>query len=102
MPVDLTHEEFSRHLKTKFGIRLSDEQVIEAELAELSELLLSARQERFAIVFRASNEVLIDQGLHRFEHNEMGAFNLFIVPIGRDEGGTYYESVFNRLVKKVD
>ena len=102
MPVDLTHEEFSRHLNTKFGIRLSDEQVIEAELAELSELLLSARQERFAIVFRASNEVLIDQGLHRFEHNEMGTFNLFIVPIGRDERGTYYESVFNRLVKKVD
>jgi len=30
----------------------------------------------------------------------MGNFELFIVPIGREEGGTDYEAVFNRLVKK--
>lgn len=101
MAAALTHEEFSRHLNTKFGIRLSDEQVIEAELTEVSEHMISPRQERFAIVFRTANEVLISQGLHRFEHDKMEAFDLFIVPIDRDERGTYYEAVFNRLIKKV-
>ncbi|MDX6527902.1 MAG: hypothetical protein QOH41_192 [Blastocatellia bacterium] len=100
MAADLTHEEFSSHLNTKFGIRLSEAQAIEAELTEVSEHMISPRQERFSIVFRTSNEALLGQGMHRFEHEQMGSFNLFIVPIQRDETGTYYESVFNRLVKK--
>lgn len=97
---DLTHEEFSKHLKTKFGIRISEERAIDAELAEVSEHLISPRQERFSLVFRTSNEVMLAQGLHRFEHSEMGSLDLFIVPIERDESGTLYEAVFNRLVKK--
>ena len=100
MAADLTHEEFSRHLNTKFGIRISETQAIEAELTEVSEHLISPRQERFSIVFRTSNEVLIGQGLHRFEHDKMEPFDLFIVPIERDEEGTYYEAVFNRMIKK--
>lgn len=100
MAADLTHEEFSRHLNTKFGIRISETQAIEAELSEISEHMISPRQKRFWIVFRTSNEFLIGQGLHRFEHDQMGAFDLFIVPIERDEEGTYYEAVFNRIIKK--
>ncbi|MDX6402650.1 MAG: hypothetical protein QOH70_105 [Blastocatellia bacterium] len=100
MAADLTHEEFSRHLNTKFGIRLSEAQAFEAELTEVSEHMISPRQERFSIVFRTANEALINQGVHRFEHETMGPFDLFIVPIQRDETGTYYEAVFNRLIKK--
>lgn len=101
MAADLTHEEFSRHLNTKFAIRVSETQAIEAELTTVSEHLISPRQERFSIVFRTSNEVLMAQGLHRIEHDQMGPFDLFIVPIDRDERGTYYEAVFNRMIKKV-
>jgi hypothetical protein len=100
MAAALTHEEFSRHLNTKFAIRISETQAIEAELTNVSEHMISPRQERFSIVFRTSNEVLIAQGLHRFEHDKMGAFDLFIVPIERDDEGTYYEAVFNRIIKK--
>jgi len=28
----------------------------------------------------------------------MGEFELFLVPVGRDDGGTFYEAVFNRLI----
>lgn len=97
---DLTHEEFSKHLNTKFAIRLGEEQSVEAELVEVSEYLVSPRQERFSVVFSSSNELLLHQGLHRFEHDGMGQFDLFIVPIERNESGTLYEAVFNRLVKK--
>jgi hypothetical protein len=51
-------------------------------------------------VFRTSNEAFFGQGLHRFEHDKMEPFDLFIVPIERDEEGTYYEAVFNRMIKK--
>jgi hypothetical protein len=100
MAADLTHEEFSKHLNTRFGIRVSEAQAIEVELTEVSELLISPRQERFSLIFRSANDILVAQGLHGFEHDQMGAFDLFIVPIDRDERGTYYEAVFNRLAKK--
>jgi len=100
MAAVLEHEEFLKHLNTKFRIRLSETETVEAELTEVSEHLLSPRQERFAIVFRTSNEIFLGQGQRPFEHDQMGEFPLFLVPIGRDEKGTHYEAVFNRLVKK--
>ena len=100
MSADLTHEEFSKHLNSTFGIRISEEQVIEVKLTEVSELLLSPRQERFTLIFRSPNDIIVTQGMHRFEHDQMGAFELFIVPVERDENGTYHEAVFNRLIKK--
>jgi hypothetical protein len=33
------------------------------------------------------------------EHDSIGDFELFLVPIARDDSGTYYEAVFNRLVE---
>lgn len=94
------HEEFVKHLNTKFRLRLNEHESVEAELTEVSEHLLSPRQERFAVVFRTSNETFLGQGLRPIEHDQMGEFVLFLVPIGRDDEGTSYEAVFNRLVKK--
>lgn len=98
---DFQHAEFLKHLKTKFRIRVSETEAIEAELTSVSEHLLSPRQERFSLVFRTPNEMFLEQGMRPFEHDEMGAFDLFIVPIERDDESTYYEAVFNRLIKKV-
>ena len=100
MATDLQHEEFLKHLNTKFRIRLSETETVEAELTEISERMMSPRQERFSLVFRTANEVLLEQGQRTFDHDEMGNFSLFIVPIGRNDEGTYYEAVFNRLIKK--
>src|SRR5215510_4343472 len=100
MSARLEREEFAKHLHTKFHIRVSETESVEAELSDVSEHLVSPRQERFAVVFRTSNEVFLDQGQRQFAHDKMGEFILFLVPIGRDELGTYYEACFNRLVKK--
>lgn len=100
MSAALTYEEFSKHLNTKFRIYITETETIDAELAEVSEHLVSPRQERFSIYFRTANETFLGQGLRRLEHDQMEAFDLFLVPMGRDEAGTTYESVFNRLVKK--
>jgi hypothetical protein len=100
MSADLTHEEFSKHLHTKFRVRLSDTETIEAELTRVSEHMVSPQQERFSIFFRAPNEPFLGQGLRSLEHEQMGPFDLFLVPLGRDEQGTDYEAVFNRMLKK--
>jgi hypothetical protein len=100
MAAVLEQEEFARYLNTKFRIHLNEAETIEAELTNVSPLLVSDRQKRFSITFRTSNETLLEQGMRQFEHDQMGRFALFIVPLERTDEGTYYEAIFNRLIKK--
>ena len=100
MTAALEHQEFTRHLNTAFRIHLNEAETVEAELTDVSEHLVSPTQERFSITFRTSNETFLGQGLRQFDHDQMGSFDLFIVPIGRNDKGTSYEAVFNRLMKK--
>jgi hypothetical protein len=41
--------------------------------------------------------MFLSQGVHNFKHDQMGQFELFIVPIKQDEQGFYYQAVFNNL-----
>ena len=48
----------------------------------------------FSVVFRGPPEPVLPQRIYRFEHEELGSFELFIVPIGPGEAGMQYEAVF--------
>jgi uncharacterized protein DUF6916 len=99
MTASLPYEAFANNLNTNFRIYFDDSVTVDAELTEVSERKLSPGQERFAITFRGPNEPFLGQGLRGIEHDQIGRFDLFIVPISRDELGTHYEAVFNRLLK---
>ena len=62
-----------------------------------SGLSSDARRQRvpFSVVFRGPLEPVLPQRIYRFEHDEFGSFELFIVPIGPDEAGMQYEAVFS-------
>ena len=49
----------------------------------------------FSIVFRGGGNVALPQRTYRMEHPEIGAFEIFLVPIGPDGEGLRYEAVFN-------
>jgi hypothetical protein len=49
----------------------------------------------FSRVFTGPLEPLLPQGTYRLVHDELNDLDIFIVPIGRDEGGVRYEAVFN-------
>src|SRR5215217_7725011 len=93
----LTHEEFAKNANTKFQVQGDENTQVELELTAISEIKLHPQQEEFAIVFRGPSELFLDQGVRNFTHDQMGQFELFIVPIKRDEQGVYYEAIFNRL-----
>ncbi len=97
MPDLPQHAAFAENLNTIFQAYLDDENTLNIELIEVSELLLSPGQERFAIVFRGPNETFLDQGNRRLVHDHLGEFELFLVPISKDDQGTNYEAVFNRV-----
>ena len=99
MEASLTFQEFTQHLNTKFYSPIDEDQRVELELAEISELKQTSRNEEFAIVLRGPKEAFLGQGTRYFEHDQLGKFELFIVPIRDDDEGYYYEAVFNRFRK---
>ena len=97
MEASLTHEEFSKNANTKFQVPIDENTPVELELTEISEIKLHPHQEEFTIVFRGPLDGFLGQGARNFTHDQMGQFELFIVPIRKDAQGFYYEAVFNRL-----
>jgi hypothetical protein len=94
----VTKELFSQHVNTKFLIH-HESSTVEVELIQFTDASTPG-QDRFSLVFRGPETPFLVQRIYCFEHDQMGALDLFIVPIARDEDGLYYEAVFNRLVKK--
>lgn len=56
-----------------------------------------AGNEKFSLTFQGSPDQLLGQNSYLFAHQNIGCFSIFIVPIVvADQGGCYYEAVFNR------
>jgi hypothetical protein len=105
MSDDLRAGTFSMHLNTPFSIYISPTMAMEVELVEVTEKGVSdhqqpsaaTHQERFSLVFRGPRDRLLQQGMYQLQHDQLGVLELFLVPVGRDHEGLYYEAVFNRL-----
>lgn len=97
MAPSLTREEFSRHAHTEFNVVVDENTSVPLELTEVSELKLYPQQEEFTVEFRGPLNAFLGQGARNFTHDQMGQFELFIVPVKQDAQGVYYEAIFNRL-----
>ncbi len=102
MAETLTHAAFVKHLGQKFQVQVGPDKAIDLELTEVSELEQSLRQEQFAIVFRGPNEVFLGQGTQCMVNEDLGQFEIFLVPIRQDDQDYYYEAVFNRLREQAE
>ncbi len=92
-------DEFAAALNTKFQIPIDGTVPIELELIEVSDLRSLPQQEMYSIIFCGPRDVMLAQRMYRMEHAQLGALDLFLVPIGVDEQGYSYEAVFNHLKK---
>ena len=87
---------FSGHVGETFHVRPDASDPLEVELVSATGLGEErARGRPFSIVFRGPGDVVLPQSIYRMEHAEIGAFDIFLVPIGPDEAGMRYEAVFN-------
>jgi hypothetical protein len=94
----LTKAMFAENLETIFQLQLTPTQTIELKLVELREGRSTPRQEQFALLFQGSRATPFWQGLWPIQHEQLGQFDLFLVPVMHDQEGIYYEAVFNRLL----
>jgi hypothetical protein len=94
----LTKDSFAGYIGESFQLKLASSEVITLELTEVT-VLHSRRSEQrqpFSIVFRGPHTPALQQAMYMLNHEQMGLIeNLFLVPIGLDERGRYYEAVFN-------
>jgi hypothetical protein len=61
-----------------------------ASLAQDIRCLLPGGRAPFSLVFRGGPTPPLPQRIHRVEHAELGALEIFLVPVGPDR----YEAVF--------
>jgi hypothetical protein len=97
----LTLTTFLPLVKTAFRARTNDSAFVEIQLTHA----LPPRHARpdvsdhksFSLLFSGPGDRFLAQGIYSFEHDAIGQFDLFIVPIGRNDGRFEYQAVFNRL-----
>jgi Domain of unknown function (DUF6916) len=92
----LTRDSFAPLLNAQFRM-VQGANVFSMDLIEVSELRSSRHNEAFTLVFRGPSDRFLSQSTYQFDHPSLGVFELFIVPIGQDKHGLYYEALFNRL-----
>jgi hypothetical protein len=91
---------FAGHIHSKFRVLLQNRSTLELELYELADGRSTPVQEQFSLFFYGPTEPFLGQGTFQLEHQALGDFPLFLVPVGPDERGMCYEAVFNRFLGK--
>ena len=98
MSVSLTEKEFSQHVGTKFSVKLETQQ-IDLELVEVEGYFSKPNEqtglERFSVFFAGPGDPFLPQKVYSLEHERMGEFEIFLVPVAGDEKSYRYEAVFN-------
>src|SRR4051794_2354825 len=85
---------FAPHVNSPF--RLHHENLTaELELMQVSDHSTPAHVS-FSLLFRGPHQPLLPQQIYIVDHDQLGRFDLFIVPIRRDAEGLHYEAIFNR------
>jgi hypothetical protein len=95
----LTKSTFEENLNTRFWLVDGESDAYALDLIQLTNGHSTPRYEQFSLCFRGSRDKIYPQRIYAMTHEAIGDFELFLVPIGRDESGTFYEAVFNRSVK---
>jgi hypothetical protein len=102
MTQQLAYAAFLENLGSTFRLEIEGCDPFELELFEVSDLQKTPQQEMFSVVFRCRAGSVLPQRIYRLEHEKMGQFDLFLVPIKKDDQGVHYEAVFNRLLESSD
>jgi hypothetical protein len=91
---------FAEQLHTSFKVHAGNAAPVVLELTEVNEPTTPPHIEFFSLLFRGPVAPRLQQQIHRFEHDKLGVFDLFLTVIGADEAGTNYEVIFHRLRPK--
>ena len=90
-----TEETFLAYLNTRFRVSANPADALEVELVKVTSLSPPGHVQ-FSIQFQGPGDRLLPQRTYSIEHEILGRFDLFVVPVGKNDRGFEYEAVFNR------
>ena len=99
----LTVDVFQPRIGETFRIRPRPEHELEAELIEARALdggasrapsETSRRRTPFSLSFRTSLTAPLPQSIYEVAHDELGMYEIFLVPVGPDGKGMVYQAIF--------
>jgi microcystin-dependent protein len=105
---ELSYSALAAQLNTVFHVQAGPARQVPLELVDAPQTperpagagatrAVSPPYEQFSLIFRGAVAEPLEQRIFKFEHADLGRFELFIVPVvSRDLGHAYYEAVFNR------
>lgn len=64
------------------------------EVAELGGTAGPSARRPFSLLFQQAQNVYLPQQIYRIGHPVLGWLDLFLVPLGPDEGGMRYQAIF--------
>lgn len=86
--------DFDARIKAPFTLQ-GPPQPLELRLEEARPLGHGVREGgAFSLLFLGPARPILPQATYRLEHAEMGAMDIFLVPVGPQAGGMGYEAVF--------
>lgn len=92
-----TSADFAPLIGDTFVSTLADGSRLDLELTDCADLPANPRATQgFSLVFRHGSADVYPQHIHALSHDGLGDLELFLVPIGQDEEGIYYEALFSR------
>jgi hypothetical protein len=95
----LTFETFAPRIGERFRFTAGDGTTMDVTLKEATALGAaphpsSVRRAPFSVVFLGALRPVWAQSIYRVDHDAIGSFDLFLVPLGPRDGGMQYEAVF--------
>lgn len=90
-------KQFEQHAKDLFQISFYEGQSIACRIEEVKTGLQpknTTQNGQFSVVFACDNKEVFEQGVYKILHEQMGEFDLFLVPVFGDDQGVHYEAVF--------
>jgi hypothetical protein len=100
MSTRLTRAMFEQNLNSRFWLRNGGGERTPLDLIELKDSRSSPPYEHFSLLFRGDRNKIHPQSIYPVEHDLIGGFDLFLVPVDRNDQGTFYQAVFNRLADR--
>jgi len=94
-----TKLEFSQNLQTIFHLQHEGDRTVPLKLIEFKEASSNPGDEQFSLLFHGPTHFVLPQQSYQLKHDYMGEFDLFLVPVGSDRNGLYYEAVFDRIIQ---
>ena len=89
--------QFAKFVDQDFEIAVKDAAPLNVRLMEVRSLgaAQAGSREPFALEFRADSAVRLPQQIYAVSHGQLGTMEIFLVQIGADSTGSYFEAVFN-------